>query len=111
MPHPTGPCDPGGVSRLLDAEEITRQLRDLPGWKGDAAALCRSYAFPDFPTAIRAVDEVAVHAEAMDHHPDLDIRWRTVHVALTTHDAGGVTQLDVELAHRVHEIATGLGAA
>lgn len=111
MPRRAQPCDPGAVSRLLDTEEIVRQLRDLPGWEGDAAALRRSYAFPDFPTAIRAVDEIAVHAEAMDHHPDLDIRWRTVHVALSTHDAGGVTQIDVELAHRIHEIATGLGAS
>jgi len=46
----------------------------------------------------------------MDHHPDLDIRWRTVRVGLTTHDAGGVTQLDVEQAHRIAEIAARLGA-
>ena len=69
------------------------------------------YAFPAFLSPSRGVDEIAVIAEAMDHHPDLDIRWRTLRVALTTHDAGGVTQLDIELAHRIHEIATSLGAA
>ena len=70
----------------------------------------RTYAFPDFLTAVHGVDEIAVVAEEMDHHPDLDIRWRNLRVGLTTHDAGGVTQLDVEQAHRVHEIATRLGA-
>ena len=49
-------------------------------------------------------------AEEMDHHPDLDIRWRAVHVGLSTHDAGGVTQLDIEQAHRIDEIARQLGA-
>ena len=85
-------------------------LLSLPGWAGDSASLRRSYDFPDFPAAIRAVDDIAIVAEAMDHHPDIDIRWRTLHLALSTHSAGGVTQLDVELAHRIHEIAVGLGA-
>ena len=66
--------------------------------------------FPDFRAAIRGVDEIALVAEEMDHHPDIDIRWRTLHLTLTTHSAGGVTQLDVELAHRIDEIAAGLGA-
>jgi 4a-hydroxytetrahydrobiopterin dehydratase len=96
--------------RALDVEEVGRQLDGLPGWVGDVAALRRSYELPDFPTAISAVDEIAVVAEEMDHHPDIDIRWRTLHLTLSTHSAGGVTQLDVELAHRVHAIATGLGA-
>jgi 4a-hydroxytetrahydrobiopterin dehydratase len=99
------------VSRRLDDEEIARQLADLPGWAGDGAGLARSYSFPEFLLVIRGVDEIAVVAEAMNHHPDLDIRWRTLHVGLSTHDAGGVTQLDVELAHRIHEIVTAHGAA
>ena len=66
--------------------------------------------FPDFRAAIRGVDEIALAAEEMDHHPDIDIRWRTLHLVLATHSAGGVTQLDVELAHRINEIAVGLGA-
>jgi 4a-hydroxytetrahydrobiopterin dehydratase len=98
------------MERQLDGDELGRQIRALPGWVGDVSALHRSYAFPDFPTAITAVDEIAVVAEAMQHHPDIDIRWRTLHLTLSTHDAGGVTQLDVELAHRIAEIATALGA-
>jgi len=99
------------VSLRLDVEETARQLRELPGWSGDTTAIRATLEFPDFPAAVRAVDEIAVVAEAMNHHPDIDIRWRTLHVALTTHDAGGLTQLDVELAHRIDEIATGLGAS
>lgn len=59
---------------------------------------------PDFLAAIRAVDDVALEAEDMDHHPDIDIRWRTVRFTLRTHAQDGVTQLDVELAHRIDEI-------
>lgn len=99
------------MRRLLDAEEVARQVADLPGWTGTTGSLSRTYEFGDFPTLVRAVDEIAVDAEEMDHHPDLDIRWRTLHVACSTHDRGGVTQLDVELAHRVHAVAERLGAA
>jgi 4a-hydroxytetrahydrobiopterin dehydratase len=99
------------MARLLDAEEISRQLEALPGWYGDVTALRRTYELADFPSAIRAVDEIALLAEDMGHHPDIDIRWRTLHLNLTTHSAGGATQLDIELAHQIHEAVTGLGAA
>jgi 4a-hydroxytetrahydrobiopterin dehydratase len=98
------------VSRRLDGDEIARQLAGLPGWAGDDVELARSFGFPEFLAVVRAVDDIAVVAEAMNHHPDLDIRWRTLHVVLSTHDAGGVTQLDIELAHRIHEIALSHGA-
>ena len=98
------------MARLLDHEEIARQLGALPGWDGDSMALRRTYELPDFLTAIRGVEEIAVHAEAMDHHPDIDIRWRTLHLSLSTHSAGGVTQLDIELAYQIHEVLTRLGA-
>jgi 4a-hydroxytetrahydrobiopterin dehydratase len=95
--------------RLLDAEELTRQLADLPRWNGGLGALRRTVEFATFPDLIRAVDEIAVVAEGMDHHPDLDIRWRTLHAILSTHDRGGVTQWDVELAHRIDEIVADVG--
>ena len=98
------------MARALEVEEVERQVASLPGWAGDVSALRRSLSFADFPTAIRAVDDIAVVAEAMDHHPDIDIRWRTLHLTLSTHSAGGVTQLDIELAHRIQEIAVGHGA-
>jgi 4a-hydroxytetrahydrobiopterin dehydratase len=97
--------------RRLELEEITRQLAELPDWSGDADTIHRSYTLPDFPAAVRAVDGMAVVAEEMHHHPDIDIRWRRLDLTLSTHDAGGVTQLDVELAHRIHEIVTELGGS
>jgi len=97
------------MARLLSSDEIDRQLADLPGWRLEDAALRRSVQAPDFPTAIRILDDAAVVAEEMDHHPDVDVRWRTLHVTLSTHSAGGVTQLDVELAHRISAIAADHG--
>ncbi|TQJ49675.1 4a-hydroxytetrahydrobiopterin dehydratase [Phycicoccus sp. SLBN-51] len=97
------------MARLLTDDEVERQLGDLPGWRREGHALVASLEAPDFPTAIRLVDEVAVEAEEMDHHPDIDIRWRTTHWSLSTHSEGGVTQHDVELAHRVAQAASRLG--
>lgn len=99
------------TSRLLDDDERERQLAQLDGWDGDAESISRAYDFPAFLTGVLAVDEVATVAEAMDHHPDIDVRWRTVRFTLSTHSAGGVTQLDVELAHRIHEIAASHGGS
>lgn len=98
------------MSRLLTDDEVTRQLADLPGWVRDGDALVASVEAPDFPAAIRVVDAVAVEAEEMGHHPDIDVRWRTTRWLLTTHDAGGLTQFDVELAHRISAAARAEGA-
>jgi 4a-hydroxytetrahydrobiopterin dehydratase len=92
------------MARLLDDEEILRQLAGLSDWTGDSRGLRRTAEARDFPAAIRAVVDIAEVAEELDHHPDIDIRWRTLHFTLCTHSAGGVTQLDVELAHRIDEI-------
>ncbi len=93
------------MSRALEAEEIADQLVSLPGWTGSTEAIGCSYDFLDFPSAITAVDQIALEAEDMNHHPDIDIRWRTVTFTLSTHSVGGVTQLDIELAHRIRLIA------
>lgn len=98
------------MSRLLTNEEIDRQLNDLPGWAVDGSQIVAAFEAPDFPSAIRLVDEVASDAEAMNHHPDIDIRWRTVKFVLSTHDQGGLTQLDVELAHQISQAAARIGA-
>ncbi len=98
------------MSRLLSDDEIDTQLADLPGWERRGDAIVASVEAPDFPSAIAIVTEVADAAEQMNHHPDIDIRWRTTHWLLTTHDAGGVTQLDVELAHRIAASARANGA-
>jgi 4a-hydroxytetrahydrobiopterin dehydratase len=98
------------MSRRLDVEEINRQLSDLPNWSFVRASLHARFKAPDFPTAVRLVSAVAEVAEEMNHHPDMDVRWRTVRFELSTHSEGGVTQLDVELAHRITAEATQLGA-
>lgn len=100
------------MPRLLDTAELDRQLADLPGVaRGRWGSLVLAVQAPSFPDAVRLVGLVADEAEQMDHHPDVDLRWRTVTFVLATHSAGGVTQLDVELAHRVLAAAATVGAA
>jgi 4a-hydroxytetrahydrobiopterin dehydratase len=93
------------MARLLKADEIVRQLSDLPDWQWDGDTLHRDVAAPTFVSAIGIVTEIADVAEEMDHHPDIDIRFNRLGFALSTHTAKGVTQLDIELAHRSEEIA------
>ena len=97
------------MRRLLVGDELTRQLVRLPHWTCDGTSLTARFDFPTFPDLIGAVGEIALVAEELDHHPDLDIRWRTLRVELTTHSAGGLTQLDVESAHRVDGCVRDLG--
>lgn len=85
----------------LTEDEITAALADLPEWSRDGDSIVRTADAADFPAAIRVVVAVAEQAEALDHHPDIDIRWRTLHFALSTHSAGGLTSLDVTLVGRI----------
>jgi 4a-hydroxytetrahydrobiopterin dehydratase len=98
------------MSRLLTDEEIDRQIGDLPGWGRDGESLVASYDAPDFPTAVQLIVEAGDQAEQMQHHPDVDLRWKVTHWRLSTHSAGGLTQLDIELAHRISQAAAQLGA-
>lgn len=98
------------MSRLLTSEELTRQVADLEGWHHEGESLVAAYTSPDFPAAISLVSEVADVAEQMQHHPDIDIRWTTTRWSLSTHSAGGLTQLDIELAHRIADAARRTGA-
>lgn len=77
----------------------------LPRWRVEGGSLVRDVEAPTFPAAIEWVVMIAEAAEAMDHHPDIDIRWRRLHLELSTHSAGGrVTALDVALAERIDAI-------
>ncbi|MEU6426386.1 4a-hydroxytetrahydrobiopterin dehydratase [Microbispora sp. NPDC046973] len=73
-------------------------------WRREADTIRRTVVARDFRTAIAIVNDIAEQAEALNHHPDIDIRWRTLHLALTTHDAGGLTDLDYKLAARIDAI-------
>ncbi|WP_037604945.1 4a-hydroxytetrahydrobiopterin dehydratase [Streptacidiphilus rugosus] len=83
---------------LLSDEQLTAGLRTLPEWRREGDSIARTVQAKDFPAAIRVVVAVAEQAEALDHHPDIDIRWRTLHFTLSTHSSGGITALDLKLA-------------
>ena len=89
------------MPRLLASDDLKTQLVGLPDWRLEDGRLVRTVELADFAAALALVVKVGDEAEAMNHHPDIDIRWATVRLALWTHVAGGVTQYDVELAHRI----------
>ncbi|HEX5401985.1 MAG TPA: 4a-hydroxytetrahydrobiopterin dehydratase [Pseudonocardiaceae bacterium] len=90
------------MSELLGDEAIEQGLAGLTGWRRDGQALVRTVELADFPQAIEVVDRVAEFAERTDHHPDIDIRWRTLTFTCSTHSAGGVTQADLGLAGEIN---------
>jgi 4a-hydroxytetrahydrobiopterin dehydratase len=88
-------------------------LETLPLWSdppGDRDAICRTFVFSDFNTTFAFMTRVALKAEKMDHHPEWSNVWNRVEVTLTTHDAGGVTDLDVEMATFMDSAAADLGS-
>jgi 4a-hydroxytetrahydrobiopterin dehydratase len=93
---------------LTDAE-LTTFLASHPGWALDAGMLVRTFEAPTFLRGIDFVQQVAKLAEAADHHPDIDIRWRKVTLRLVTHDAGNtVTALDAKLAAECSQLFAAL---
>jgi 4a-hydroxytetrahydrobiopterin dehydratase len=92
------------MAHVLTADDLSTRLATLDGWSGDARVISRTVELPTFLGAIEVVARVAEVAEMMDHHPDIDIRWRTLTFHCSTHSAGGVTGKDFELAHRINEI-------
>ena len=91
-------------SKLSDLE-IRRALGALPGWTRKGDALNKTYSFARFADGIRFVDSVAVLADKMNHHPDIDVRYTKVTFALSSHDAGGITQRDLDLAQAIEGAA------
>ena len=89
----------------LSAVEVARALAELKDWTGDTTCLRRSIKASSFAAGIQLVDSVAEVADAMDHHPDIDIRWTTITFTCSTHSAGGVTEVDVELARLIDDLA------
>jgi 4a-hydroxytetrahydrobiopterin dehydratase len=87
----------------LDDDRIAARLATLPGWERQGDEIVKTFELPTFPDAIAFVTGIADRAEAADHHPDLDIRYRKVRVALSTHDAGGLTDQDFDLASEIED--------
>ncbi|TDZ79157.1 putative pterin-4-alpha-carbinolamine dehydratase [Mycobacteroides salmoniphilum] len=86
---------------LLTDDQINAALPGLPGWTREGDSLRRAVKFDAFLDGIDAVRRIAEHAESVDHHPDIDIRWRTVTFVLSTHSEGGITEQDVALAQAI----------
>jgi 4a-hydroxytetrahydrobiopterin dehydratase len=93
------------MAPLLSETEIANQLANLSGWTLAGKEIQSVRKFKDFVEAIGFVNQVVAPAEAAGHHPDLAISWNKVTITLTSHDAGGLTQKDFDLA----KILTGLG--
>lgn len=93
------------MATRLDDDAISSWLDGHPEWRREGDEVRRSIECATFPAAIELVRQVAEVAEDHDHHPDIDIRWRTVHFALSTHSAGGLTQKDLELAEAIDGLA------
>jgi len=89
----------------LDAAQIAAALAAVPQWARQGDAISRTFQFKDFPAAVKFVNAVAVAAEQAWHHPDIDIRWNKVTLTLTTHDAGGLTQKDFDLARQFDQLS------
>ncbi|WP_328405743.1 4a-hydroxytetrahydrobiopterin dehydratase [Nocardia sp. NBC_00403] len=95
------------ATELLSDADIDDALSDLPDWQRSGDTITRTIQAPTFLDGIELVRRVADAAEAADHHPDIDIRWRRVTFALSTHSAGGLTGRDMLLAHQIDRLAAG----
>jgi 4a-hydroxytetrahydrobiopterin dehydratase len=90
----------------MDDDRISEALQALPQWRRDGDSITRAVEAPSFLGGIDLVGSVARAAEAADHHPDIDIRWRTVTFTLSTHSEGGLTEKDFALAREIDDAVT-----
>lgn len=85
---------------LLPPDEVAREVEGT-GWAHSGSELVKVVKRSDFVSAMAVVNDIARAAEDLDHHPDIDIRWNTVTLRLSTHSAGGITEKDIALARRI----------
>ena len=97
------------MNSLIPASEIPSRLCDRPAWRQENQSLVRPFTFGSFAEAMSFVHHVADLAEAAKHHPDIDIRWNKVLLRLSTHDAGGLTAADFDLARQIDGLHAGAG--
>jgi 4a-hydroxytetrahydrobiopterin dehydratase len=90
---------------VLSDDEIESRLSELEGWERTGDAIRRQFKFDDFVGSVEFVNRITPLAEEMNHHPDLEISWKTVTVTITTHSEGGLTEGDFELASRIDSAA------
>lgn len=89
---------------LLDKSAIDAALPGL-SWEREGDEIVRTFDCGSFPKALKFVNALGERAEAANHHPDIDIRWKNVTLRLSTHDAGGLTQKDLDLAKEINALA------
>ena len=99
------------AAQKLSEDEIQEHLAKLPGWQVEDITLGKTYRFPSFAKSMEFVNQLAQMAESVQHHPDIDIRYDKVTIGLTTHDSGGVTANDVEMAATADDLAGSAGGA
>jgi len=87
--------------KLLSSEEVTAALAGLDGWRAEDGSLKRRFEFANFAEALAQVNRIGAIAEELDHHPDITFGWGYAEVLTTTHDRGGITPFDIELAARI----------
>ena len=92
------------MSDLLEDEDLSSALKKCPEWEYEKNAITRTFEFEEFMEAIDFVNDLAEIADEAQHHPDIRIRYTKVTLILTTHDAGGVTEADIELAQRIDNL-------
>lgn len=92
------------MRQKLSDLEIQRALGGLAGWARRGEVLTKTFTFERFADGIAFVDRIARAADSMDHHPDIDIRYTKITLALSTHDAGGITQADLNLAQSIEAV-------
>jgi 4a-hydroxytetrahydrobiopterin dehydratase len=101
---PKLPVEVNLMATLLTPEEINAQAATLTGWTVEGKTLKREHRFADFLAAMKFVNSLVEPAEQMGHHPDLSISYNRVVITLTTHDAGGLTQKDFDLAKQISQL-------
>jgi 4a-hydroxytetrahydrobiopterin dehydratase len=89
----------------LSPQDTEIRVRTLSGWQIESGELTKTFSFKDFLSAVDFVNQIAKIAEGAGHHPDIDIRYNRVRIALVTHDAGGLTEKDFELASGIEKLA------
>ena len=93
------------MADLMKTDELKVRLKKIPEWELEKKHIERTFEFDDFSESIDFVNGVAEVAEDEEHHPDIDIRYNTITMALVSHDSGGVTQRDVRMAGTINKIA------
>lgn len=91
--------------KKLAPDELMERLKDMQGWTAENDLLRKRFEFPNFAASLEFVNKVGEIAEAADHHPDIKFGWGYAEFAITTHDRGGITDFDFDLAGKIDAVA------